>query len=136
MLVDNHGTGAVECSFPDAPCPAGSYKVLSFVAPLPADDPAANYLDFHFYVQHRDVVITLHPEDRLSDVARWGWSLWVEGRSGLRVAGNGGNTGQRTADWLTTAAVQPYSRPTTAAVPSGTCPPAQFWAGGQAHRRG
>ncbi|GFR51296.1 hypothetical protein Agub_g13658, partial [Astrephomene gubernaculifera] len=72
VLVDQRGRGdAVQCAFPDQPCPAGSYKVMAFTSPVPADDPAANYCDHHFYVQHKDVNITLQPGDRLRDVARF-----------------------------------------------------------------
>ncbi|GLC45958.1 hypothetical protein PLESTF_001110800 [Pleodorina starrii] len=74
VLVDQTSRGggdAIQCAFPDAPCPAGSYKVMAFTSPIPPDDPAANYCDHHFYVQHKDVAITLQPGDRLADVARF-----------------------------------------------------------------
>ncbi|GIL54214.1 hypothetical protein Vafri_9786 [Volvox africanus] len=42
---------------------------MAFTSPIPEDDSAANYCDNHFYVQHKDVNITLQPGDRLRDVA-------------------------------------------------------------------
>lgn len=71
VLVDQHGRGdAIQCAFPDQPCPPGSYKIMAFINPIPEDDPDANYCDHHFYVQHKDVHITLEPGDQLRDVAR------------------------------------------------------------------
>lgn len=59
---------------------------MSFVNPEgAAADPAANYLDYTFYVQHKDVSVTLQPGDRLADVARLvGWLVgrvigWLAG---------------------------------------------------------
>ncbi|KAG2489298.1 hypothetical protein HYH03_012130 [Edaphochlamys debaryana] len=72
VLVDQVGRGdAVQCAFPDQACPSGWHKVMAFSSPVPEDDDAANYLDFHFYLQHKDVSITLQPEDKLSDVAKF-----------------------------------------------------------------
>ncbi|PNH08876.1 hypothetical protein TSOC_004525 [Tetrabaena socialis] len=70
MLLDQHGRGdAVQCAFPDQPCPIGSYKVMAFTSPVPSEDEAANYCDRHFYVQHKDVSLTMQPGDKLEDVA-------------------------------------------------------------------
>lgn len=70
VLLDNKD--AVHCAFADKPCPPGHYKVMAFVdAEGAAADPEVNYLDYNFYVQHRDVAVTLQPGDRLADVARF-----------------------------------------------------------------
>ncbi|KAG2449129.1 hypothetical protein HYH02_005877 [Chlamydomonas schloesseri] len=72
VLVDQHGReDVVTPAFAEQACPAGSYKVMAFAAPVPEDDPAVNYCDHHFYVQHKDVNITLQKGDRLQDVANF-----------------------------------------------------------------
>ncbi|KXZ49494.1 hypothetical protein GPECTOR_21g720 [Gonium pectorale] len=72
VLVDQRGReDAIQCAYADQKCPAGTYKVMAFTSPLPDDDDEANYIDHHFYVQHKDVYLTLQPGDRLQDVARF-----------------------------------------------------------------
>ncbi|MEW5318769.1 MAG: hypothetical protein WDW38_009962 [Sanguina aurantia] len=75
VLADNQGS--VLCSRPDEACPRGFYKVMSFVteelgrAPpeVQAAGQAISFLDYHFYMQHKDVVMHLSAGDRLEDVS-------------------------------------------------------------------
>ena len=54
--MDQHGReDVVTPAFAEQACPAGSYKVMAFTAPVPEDDPAVNYCDHHFYVQVCDI---------------------------------------------------------------------------------
>lgn len=75
VLADNQGN--VLCSRPDEACPRGFYKVMSFVTEETVQPPAEveqagqaiSFLDYHFYMQHKDMVMRLNAGDNLMDVS-------------------------------------------------------------------